>query len=77
MKPTKQCKISQKKFTVGPGGGAVAPPPPPLKYATVSVCNDTKARFSGLVTEGGQNKPQIWYPDPNLPIHCTTFIELR
>ena len=40
MKPTKQCKISQKKFTVGPGGGAVAPPPPPLKYATV---------WSGLV----------------------------
>ena len=30
----------------------------------VSVCNDAKARFSGLVTEEGQNKPQIFNPRP-------------
>ena len=28
MKPTKQCKISQKKFTVGPGGRSHHRPPP-------------------------------------------------
>jgi len=37
MKPTKQCKISQKKFTVRPGGGGSTTAPPalntPLKSA--------------------------------------------
>ena len=30
MKPTKQCKISQKKLRSDQRGGAVAPPPLPL-----------------------------------------------
>jgi len=39
----------------------------------VSVCNHAKARFSGLVTEGGQNKPQIWNPQPQFAYSLYNF----
>jgi len=39
----------------------------------VCVCNHTKARFSGLVTEGGQNKPQIWNPRPQFAYSLYNF----
>ena len=32
-----------------------------------------KARFSGLVTEGGQNKPQIWNPRPQFTYSLYNF----
>jgi len=32
-----------------------------------------KLNFTGLVT-GDKNKPQIWNPHPDLPIHYTTFM---
>jgi len=39
----------------------------------VSVCNHAKARFSGLVTKGGQNKPQIWNPRPQFAYSLYNF----
>ena len=39
----------------------------------VSICNHAKARFSGLVTEGGQNKPQIWNPRPQFAYSLYNF----
>jgi len=38
MKPTKQCKISQKNLWSGQGG-AVAPPPPPLNTPLIIIYN--------------------------------------
>jgi len=57
MKPTKQCKISQKNLRSDQRGGAVAPPPPPPKYATdsrpmfsLSLC--CVSIYGGLVNNG-------------------------
>ena len=62
MKPTIQCKISQKNLWSGQGGGAVAPPPP-LKYATAlkSTVGGLRIAWSEATTTHNSNDPFPYY----------------
>ena len=54
MKPTKQCKISQKIYGRTKGGGAVAPPPPPLN-------TPLSPEFNYVHNSGFSEQAMNWY----------------
>ena len=61
MKPTKQCKISQKIYGQD-RGGAVAPPPPPLKYATESAPSVTRDTGYPPIAVGLSGVFDLYFP---------------